>query len=196
MSESPSPGYLMKVKLKKFWYGLWGSAERMESIRRLERLSGSVRILVVCYGNICRSPLVELLLRGLLPVDRFEIRSCGLLPREGATPPKHYVQEAHRFGVDLSGHRSRYISKEMVEWSNLIIIMDRQNLDLLKDYGAAGIEKSVWLGAWDLEGGLEIPDPFDRSPEEMRTIIDRMKRASLNLALCLKNPANHPAGRF
>lgn len=185
VAVSPSPD--RSIWLKKLWYGLWGRAERTESALYVESLSGPVRILVVCYGNICRSPVVEALLRGLLPGDRFSIASCGLLPREGTVSPEQYVMEAKRFGIDLSEHRSRYISNTMIEWSNLIVIMDRQNLDLLKDYAPSAVEKTVWMGAWDPSGGLEIPDPFDRSSEEVRAIIARMKRASINLARSLSS---------
>ncbi len=189
-AEGSLPGTFGAIRM--FWNALAGISERQESRQRVESLSGAVRILVVCYGNICRSPVVEILLREQLPTERFRIRSCGLLPREGSVPPEEYADQARCFGIDLSGHRSRYISKTLVEWSNLIVIMDRRNLDLLQEFGAAAIEKSVWLGAWDPEGPLEIPDPFGRSPEEMRTIIGRMGRSSLNLVRSL-SPESSPS---
>lgn len=189
-AEGSLPGTFGAIRT--FWNVLAGNSERQESRRRVESLSGAVRILVVCHGNICRSPVVEILLRGQLPLERFRVRSCGLLPREGAAPPEEYAVQARRFGIDLSGHRSRYISKTLLEWSNLIVIMDRRNLDLLQEFGASAIEKSVWLGAWDPEGPIEIPDPFGRSPEEMRTIIGRMGRASRNLVRSL-SPESSPS---
>lgn len=175
--------------IRRFWYSLRGQSGRRESIQRIQPLRGKVSLLVVCYGNICRSPVVERMLRERLPRDRFRIRSCGLLPREGAVPPEGYLLEAKRFGLDLSGHRSRYISKTLVDWATVIIIMDQKNLDLLQEFGPSAIEKAIWLGAWDPDGVLEIPDPFGKSPEEMRTILRRMERASRNLAQTLSSPS-------
>ncbi|MHB1286466.1 MAG: arsenate reductase/protein-tyrosine-phosphatase family protein [Leptospirales bacterium] len=174
--------------IRRFWYSLRGKSGRRESMQRIQSLKGEVSLLVVCYGNICRSPVVERMLRDRLPPDRFRIRSCGLLPREGAVTPEDYLLEAKRFGLDLSGHRSRYISKTLVDWATVIIIMDQKNLDLLQEFGPSAIEKAIWLGAWDPDGVLEIPDPFGKSAEKMRAIIGRMERSSRNLARSLSLP--------
>lgn len=168
--------------LFRAWEKLTGSNERAISREKIRRLSGHPRILVVCYGNICRSPVVERLLRRFLDPKRFEVLSCGLLPREGEPSPADYAREAREIGVDLSDHRSQFITPLLAEWSDLIVLMDRKNHALLTDLGPEAVKKSVWLGAWDPEGPLEIPDPFRASPERTRHILQRMERASRHLA--------------
>ncbi|MCL4462101.1 MAG: low molecular weight phosphotyrosine protein phosphatase [Nitrospirae bacterium] len=164
------------------WEAVRGSEERSGSREKVRSLPGRARILVVCYGNICRSPVVERLLKRFLDPSRFSVASCGFLPREGEPSPADYALEARAFGVDLSDHRSQYMTTLLADWSDLIVLMDRKNHTLLSDFGSRTLEKAVWLGAWDPEGPIEISDPFRMPPEKMRQILGRMERASRNLA--------------
>ena len=182
-----------KDLLFRTWERLTGSEERALSREKVLQLPDQLRILVVCYGNICRSPVVERLLRRFLDPSRFEISSCGLLPREGEPSPEDYAREAREIGVDLSDHRSQFITPLLVEWSDLIVLMDRKNRALLSDLGDKAIVKSVWLGAWDPDGPLEIPDPFRTSPEKTRHILQRMERATRNLARDLSRARLRPS---
>ncbi|KGA94390.1 low molecular weight protein-tyrosine-phosphatase [Leptospirillum ferriphilum] len=164
------------------WEAFTGDEERARSREKVRRLPGQGRLLVVCYGNICRSPFVERLLKKILDQDRFPVTSCGLLPREGEASPAEYAREARSFGVDLSDHRSQYMTPLLVDWSDLIVLMDRKNHSLLSDFGEKALKKAVWLGAWDPRGPIEIADPFRMPVLRMRQILERMDRASRNLA--------------
>ena len=164
------------------WEAFTGAEERSGSREKVRKLPGRARILVVCYGNICRSPVVERLLKRYLDQDRFPVASCGLMPREGEPSPVDYALEAQSIGVDLSDHRSQYMTSLLADWSDLIVLMDRKNHSLLSDFGSKALEKVVWLGAWDPEGPIEIADPFRTPDVKMRQILRRMERASRNLA--------------
>ena len=84
---------------------------------------------MVCTGNICRSPMAELLLRERaarlrLPVH---VSSAGLIcDHEPAQP--HAVDTLHRLGIDLTGHRSRIIDYSMLAGSGLIIGMEMRHV--------------------------------------------------------------------
>ena len=158
-----------------------GSEERLRSRSRLLTLPDYPRILVVCHGNLCRSPAAELFLKRRLSSRRFEVSSGGLSHQENLPAPPDFVREARAFGLDLSGHRSRTVSPLLAEWADLILVMDRSNRNLLLDFGEGALRKSAWLGAWD-SGPLEISDPFGRTSTVMRQILDRLSRASDALA--------------
>ena len=158
-----------------------GSEECLRSRSRLLTLPDYPRILVVCHGNLCRSPAAELFLKRRLSLRRFEISSGGLSHQENIPTPSDFVREARGFGLDLSGHRSRTVSPLLAEWADLILFMDRTNRDLLLDFGEGAVRKSAWLGAWDF-GPLEIPDPFGSTSTIMRQILERLSRASDALA--------------
>jgi protein-tyrosine phosphatase len=70
----------------------------------------------------------------------------------------------------------------LADWSDLIVLMDRKNHSLLSDFGEKALKKAVWLGAWDPRGPIEIADPFRMPVLKMRQILERMDRASRNLA--------------
>jgi protein-tyrosine phosphatase len=91
-------------------------------------MSGSFRILLVCTGNICRSPLAERLLRARLPVvlgpaaaDRFQLSSAGTCARDGVGMDPVAAQELRRLGGDPSGFRSRQLVAEHVEATDLVL---------------------------------------------------------------------------
>ena len=164
------------------------SEERQESKSRLLALPDYPRLLVLCHGNICRSPAAEQLLKRHLPSQRFEVSSAGLSHQENLSTPSDFVQEAKTFGLDLSTHRSRSASSLLVEWADLILIMDRSNRDLLFDFGPEGLKKSAWLGVWDPKGPIEIADPYGTTILFMRRTLERLARASESLARDLTGP--------
>ena len=157
------------------------SEERLRSRSRLLTLPDYPRILVVCHGNLCRSPAAEQFLKRRLSSRRFEVSSGGLSHQEDMPTPPDFLREALAFGLDLSHHRSRTVSPLLAEWADLILVMDRSNRDLILDFGEGALRKSAWLGAWD-SGPLEIPDPFGRTSAVMRQVLERLLRASEALA--------------
>ena len=142
----------------------------------------SVRILVLCYGNICRSPFVHHLLRQSLDPGRFEVRSCGFVEREGRPSPEDFVPLAREGGVDLSSHRSKTLSRDLLEWADLILLMDYRNWRDLGRFAPESLEKALWLGAWSGNGSGEIPDPYGRDRESMRRILTLMGFAARSFA--------------
>ena len=161
-------------KLKAFRF--FGA--RRESKKRARALTLGGNILVLCLGNICRSPVVETLLKKSLPGELFKIRSRGLLPLDSQPSPEDYAKQAKSLGVDLSDHLSNPVSDEDISWATIILIMDESNREGLRRYGEMALSKVVWLGAWDPSGDIVIPDPFREPPPVQRQIITRMKRVS------------------
>jgi protein-tyrosine phosphatase len=86
-------------------------------------------VLFVCTGNQCRSPMAAALLGARLDERHVSLRvaSAGLLS-EGMPPPREVVDVMWTVGVDLSGHRSRLVSPEMLRAAALVVGMTRQHL--------------------------------------------------------------------
>lgn len=136
------------------------------------------RLLVVCYGNIYRSPYVAGLLRARLR-DLCEVRSSGFHRASGRPSPAELVVIAAAAGIDLSGHRSTTVTASDLAWADAIILMDRHNWQALQQC-AADPGKLVWLGTFD--GGCEIPDPYGRPESEVRDVMQRVHRCAEALA--------------
>lgn len=87
----------------------------------MDVMSSTFRVLFVCLGNICRSPMGERLLAARLPKDRFEVSSAGLtaLAGQGMNPPAAALLRAH--GGDPEGFVARDLTTQMVVESDLIL---------------------------------------------------------------------------
>lgn len=94
-------------------------------------------ILVVCTGNVCRSPIAEGLLRSLLEErlgdDAPLVASVGLAAWEGSGATPEAVAAAAELGVDVSGHRARGVAPEIVQAADLVIAMTSSQRDLLAE---------------------------------------------------------------
>jgi protein-tyrosine phosphatase len=127
--------------------------------------SGTRSFLFVCYGNIMRSPMAELMLRrAALERGQAEIKvsSAGIhtTPETEAHPRARIA--ARKLGISLDGHRSRLLTAEMVAQSDVIFVMDFQNqAELLTEYPDAR-DKILLLSAYaeGVHRYSEIPDPY------------------------------------
>lgn len=118
-------------------------------------------ILVICIGNICRSPIAEAMFRQKLQEKgkSIQISSAGLgaLVNHQADPISQELALAA--GIDISAHRARQLTDELCLSSDLIITMsDEQTKQVTKSHhGTMG--RSFRLGHWE---GFDVPDPYRR----------------------------------
>jgi len=126
----------------------------------------SFRILFVCTGNTCRSPLAEALARRSIARrgwSQVEVRSAGVSAARGGPASEGSLRAGERHGLDLSGHRSAQVTEDIVAWSDLILTMSASHLLALSLFG--GEERAAVLtdfAAGDAEGkgrGIGVADP-------------------------------------
>jgi protein-tyrosine-phosphatase len=94
----------------------------------------TANILFVCTGNICRSPFAQALFIKLVTQKRLRgiaVESAGLLALPGNSATYMAQRVAREFGVDLAGHKAKTISKALVTWSSLILVMEKSHQDTL-----------------------------------------------------------------
>lgn len=121
-------------------------------------------LVFVCTGNTCRSPLAAALARRELERRDWrhvEVASAGLAAEDGHPASRHAVAVAERHGLDLSGHRSRALTPELVAWADLVLAMSPSHVYALERGGAG--EKVALLGDFAAGGdgeGTPVPDPF------------------------------------
>jgi len=121
-------------------------------------------ILIVCVGNICRSPMGELLLR-----QRFEqsgvntsVSSAGLGALVGHGADEKVIEVMTENGFDISAHCARQLSDELVKQNELILVMERwqqKEIESLYPYARGRVHL---LGKWS---DIEIEDPYQKSKE-------------------------------
>ena len=103
-------------------------------------------ILVVCTGNICRSPIGERLLRQQLPGKR--ITSAGIFGLEGSPADLSAQDVAWRHGISLEGHRARKLTQQLMRESDLILVMEPAHLRFISAMAPELRGKSLLFGQW------------------------------------------------
>ena len=117
-------------------------------------------VLFVCTGNICRSPLAASLLERALK-DRgleVEVTSAGTGAWDGAPASEGAYLVGLERGLDLSGHRARLLTRELVEEADLILTMACHHRARVDELGGEG--KVFVLGEYAGKGSDEVSDPF------------------------------------
>lgn len=121
------------------------------------------RVLLVCTGNTCRSPLAAALLRRELRargVEGVEVESAGTGAWEGVPASEGSYLVGLENDLDLSAHRSRLLTRELVEGADLILTMGRSHAARAEALGGAG--RTFLLGEFAGREGpaAEVRDPF------------------------------------
>ncbi|MBB5436991.1 protein-tyrosine phosphatase [Pedobacter sp. AK017] len=120
-----------------------------------------MKLLMVCLGNICRSPLAEGIMRHLADEQQlgWEISSAGTGDWHVNQPAdRRSIAVAKKFGYDISAQRARHFNAEMFDEFDHILVMDRQNLrDVLQLASNDRQRKKVRLFLTD---DLEVTDPY------------------------------------
>jgi len=116
------------------------------------------RILVVCVGNICRSPMAEAILRHRLPQEGCVVGSAGLVAVEGSAldPLAEAVLVAN--GLTGKGHVARQVDPSLVENADLVLTMERRHVAALQAIFPACTGKTFLLGKW--QRNADIADPY------------------------------------
>lgn len=136
-------------------------------------------ILVLCYGNIYRSPFVEYYINKIKPdVLNLHIKSAGFHNKTGRESAIDYIEYCKEWGVDLTPHRSSLVSNDLLEWAELIVIMDGHNYKMLTMQGIDVTRKVIWLGSLSGETPVEIVDPYGQTLEKQHHIVKQLATAS------------------
>ncbi|MFV3009623.1 protein tyrosine phosphatase [Enterobacter kobei] len=131
-------------------------------------------ILVVCTGNICRSPMGERLLRQQLPGR--QVTSAGIFGLEGCPADAAAQAAAWRHGISLEGHVARKVTRSLLQKSDLILVMEPKHLRFIATMAPENRGKSLLFGQW-LET-KDIPDPYHKSREAFEYVFNQLGKAS------------------
>mgnify|MGYP000346977694 CR=1 FL=1 len=126
-----------------------------------------IRVLMVCLGNICRSPLAEGILEYKLDTSIFEIDSAGTSAfHQGSLPDQRSIEVANKYGIDITNQKSRPFTKKDFQSFDYIYVMDSSNYeDVISMADNKEDEDKVSLILNTIYPGenQSVPDPYHDS---------------------------------
>lgn len=145
-------------------------------------VKNSRNILIICKGNICRSPFAASVMNSLIQniperKEVISIRQGGYYPKEGRGAPAKALEVAKKMGYSLDSHRSRLYTSEDLDWADIILCFDEENYDRL--YRELKNQKQkIWpLGAALAKKNPWIVDPYSGTVERFEQVYRDIERA-------------------
>lgn len=138
-------------------------------------------VIVVCTGNICRSPMAAGLLASRLPESlctTIHVHSAGTHALQGYPAAEHAIETMARIGIDISSHRARQLTLEMVRKASLILTMETAHLRYVQTLVNVPPEKlRLWLSFDPQTGIRHVTDPYGGPLTDYQTCLETLSPA-------------------
>ena len=132
-------------------------------------------ILVVCTGNICRSPIGERFLRQVLPNKKIDSAGTSALVEHSADDSAIRIAEKH--GISLEGHKGQQLTSKLARQYDLILVMEKCHLEQIGRSAPEVRGKTMLFGQWLNQ--KDIPDPYRKSDEAFASVYELIEQAGL-----------------
>ncbi len=132
-------------------------------------------ILVVCTGNVCRSPIGERLLRKLLPHKMIDSAGTGALIDHDADDTAIKIASLNE--LSLEGHKGKQFTSSLARKYELILVMERFHIEQIGKIAPEARGKTMLFGHWLDQ--KEIPDPYRKSEEAFASVYSLIEQSAL-----------------
>ncbi|WP_194768541.1 low molecular weight protein-tyrosine-phosphatase [Tamlana sp. I1] len=144
------------------------------------------KILMVCLGNICRSPLAEGILKSKLPAEDFQVDSAGTASYHiGSAPDKRSVAVAKKHGLNISNLKGRQFEVSDFDTFDIIYVMDESNyqnvLKLARNEEDENKVKFILNEVYPNKN-FDVPDPYYGGDEGFQNVYNMLDEACTKIA--------------
>jgi len=145
-------------------------------------------VLVLCAGNICRSPVAEALLRHALPEKH--VFSAGIEAVVGRSPDARAVRLMHELGIDISSHKGQQLTSWMLNQAELILVMEAAQKTRVESMYPIARGKVFRIGEF---AGLDVFDPYGKGDAAMIEAFELIVQAAAQWVTLLGGLASKAA---
>ena len=148
------------------------------------------RILMVCLGNICRSPLAEGILKNKVLGTDVRVDSAGTAAYHiGKLPDSRSIAVAQKHGIDISDQNARQFVAADFQRFDMIFVMDQSNYDDVMSLASSDLDRSKVYRLLDRYGDgslFDVPDPYYGGADGFQMVYDLLDQATERLVKDLK----------
>ncbi len=155
------------------------------------------RILFVCTGNTCRSPMAEGIMKHLLPggwKEKIRVESAGTMQYGGFPSSELAIGICAARGIDIAGHVSRELNGEIVADADTILVMEHRHLARVEELGGEGKVFLVTDYPAYSGRGKEVRDPIGLDPEVYGEVFEELEREIAKIVRHLTGSGGDAAG--
>jgi len=148
-------------------------------------------VLMICTGNLCRSPMAEGFLRTRLVqeglADRIQVRSSGTHGIDGSPASAYAIVALHQMGIDIQGHRARTVTQQAIDDADLLLAMTHDHISFIEHHFRR-TEGKLYLLSEMIDHDFDVDDPYGGTETEyaqcahqLSSIIERGFQSILHL---------------
>jgi protein-tyrosine-phosphatase len=144
-----------------------------------------VRLLFVCSGNICRSPLAQVMAQAALHNDAIDVsvESCGTAAIEGLSAETGARRQAESIGLSLDKHRAQPVTRDLIANATLVVCVTDRHRDYLHRFFPEA--KAKILSFDGVTGMGDIPDPYGGSESDYRDVREQLAKGMPKIVAAL-----------
>jgi tRNA threonylcarbamoyl adenosine modification protein (Sua5/YciO/YrdC/YwlC family) len=132
-------------------------------------------LLFVCTANTCRSPLAEGIFKTLITQDYCQVKSAGIMPMDGLPPAQFSLDVVQEYGGSIIHHQTKRITKEIIEWADLILVMEFKHYNVIVEIAREAAVKTFLLKEYRRRVKYnEVADPVGKDIHAYRTAAQDM----------------------